>query len=432
MPNVKRVLGRFLILLLLALLTVPIVGAAWAAEDVFTVSGVKVDVKAENAVAAREKAFVEAQVAAFRALAEQLRGEAQMAGYTPPPLTVIAPMIQDFEITNERLSAVQYIGTYTFRFDGGAVRNHFHVPTQQSTSPYGDDVYAQSDMTQPAMGADGAPAEPVLVLPFYKMGAYTVLWQDPNPWMQAWSRQNHLGGPVPAVAPIGDIPDVADIGDNEALTYNTVNLVSMLSRYGASEAVILIATPGPVDSAGVPTDLQVMMYRTDHAVPEFSQLVTVIPDMNSTADGLYDKAVRQVKAAMQGGWRARPPVIPPAVVASQSAYPTLPATAIGMGPATAIGAGPVQSVGLRVSFATMQQWIETRQALRRVQGLSDMKVKSVTPREAQVELQFSGDENRLRMMMAQADMVLGPRQGSGYNGGAVYQAYLRKYAPSIQ
>lgn len=421
MPNVKRVLGWFLILLLL----VAPISAARAAEDVFTVSGVKVDVKAENAVAAREKAFVEAQVAAFRALAEQLRGEAQMAGYTPPPLTVIAPMIQDFEITNERLSAVQYIGTYTFRFDGGAVRNHFHVPIQQSASPYGDDVYAQDDMTQPVMGgADGAAAGPVLVLPFYKMGAYTVLWQDPNPWMQAWSRQNHLGGPVPAVAPIGDIPDVADIGDNEALTYNTVNLVGMLSRYGASEAVILIATPGPVDSAGVPTDLQVMMYRTDHAVPEFSQLVTVMPDMNSTADGLYDKAVRQVKVAMQGGWRARPPVIPPAVVASQSAYPTLPATAIGM--------GPVQSVGLRVSFATMQQWIETRQALRRVQGLSDMKVKSVTPREAQVELQFSGDENRLRMMMAQADMVLGPRQGSGYSGGGVYEVYLRKYAPSIQ
>lgn len=420
MPNINHMLSRCLILFLL----VAPLGAVQAAEDVFTVSGVKVDVKAENAVAAREKAFVEAQVAAFRALAEQLRGESQMAGYTAPPLTVIAPMIQDFEITDERLSAVQYIGTYTFRFDGSAVRNHFHVPAQHSPSSYGDDVYAQDGVAQPVAG--GGTVEPVLVLPFYKMGAYTVLWQDPNPWMQAWSRQNHLGGPVPAVAPIGDIPDVADIGDNEALTYNTVNLVSMLSRYGASEAVILIATPGPSDSAGVPTDLQIMMYRTDHAVPEFSQLVTVVPDMNSTADGVYDKAVREVKAAMQGGWRARPPMIPPAaVMASQSAYPALPATA-------AIGAGPVQAVGLRVRFATMQQWIETRQALRRVQGFSEMKVKSVTPREAQVEVQFSGDENRLRMMMAQAEMVLGPRQGSGYAGGAVYHAYLRKYAPSVQ
>ena len=42
---------------------------ASAGEDVFTVSGVKVDVKAENAVAAREKAFESAQTVAFTALA---------------------------------------------------------------------------------------------------------------------------------------------------------------------------------------------------------------------------------------------------------------------------------------------------------------------------------------------------------------------------
>lgn len=63
------------------------------AEDVFTVSGVKVDVTAENAVAAREKAFVEAQLAAFKALAGRLLGAEEAKTFTLPDIATISTMI---------------------------------------------------------------------------------------------------------------------------------------------------------------------------------------------------------------------------------------------------------------------------------------------------------------------------------------------------
>lgn len=361
---------------MLLLLSVPA-----GAEDVFTVSGVKVDVTAENAVAAREKAFNEAQLAAFKALADRLLGAEDAKTFVLPDVAAISTMIQDFEITDERLSAVEYIGTYTFRFDGDAVRNQFNM----GGAKYSD-----------------VASKPVLVLPFFQWGSRIVIWQDLNPWLKAWSRSEPAGGLVPIRVPLGDIRDFADIGDDQALTYRRDGMHEILERYGAGEAIILIAVPGPADAADVPTDLSVMIYRTDRGAPEYVQTLKISPDANSTADALYDKAVRETRAALQQEWKIETAVDPTA---------------------------PVNNMTVRVQFSTMQQWVETRQALRRVQGITAMKVKTVTPREAQVELEFAGDENRLRLALEQQDMILSaPEFEYAYGSSTLYNLSLRKYA----
>jgi hypothetical protein len=367
---------------------------AQTAEDVFTVRDVQVDVTAENAVAAREKAFTEAQKVAFLALAERLLGEGDAARREPPPVSVIATMIRDFEVTQEKLSAVQYMGTYTFRFDGPAVRSHFNMRGQAYTD---------------------VASRPMLVLPFYRMGNHTILWRDDNPWMRAWARSTLNTGLVPVRVPLGDIQDVADMPETDPLNYNTASLSTMLQRYGAGEAAILIGTPGAPDSSGVPSDLSVVIYRTDMAVPQFVTTLQIYPDdSGTTEDAFFDKAVRETYRALQSDWKRQTAVDPVAVSA-----PT-----------------QQQKITLRATFTTMQQWVETRQALRRVQGLSDLYIKSVTPREALIEIAFQGDENRLRLALAQADLVMVPRQGydlvyGGFTPQA-YDIYLRKFGPPIQ
>ncbi|MGZ9097443.1 MAG: DUF2066 domain-containing protein [Micavibrio sp.] len=368
------------IMAVLLALSVPASAPAWA-EDVFTVSGVKVDVTAENAVAAREKAFAEAQLVAFKALADRLLGAEEAKTFVLPDVATISTMIQDFEITDERLSAVEYIGTYTFRFDGDAVRNQFNM----GGTKYSD-----------------VASKPVLALPFFQWGSRIIIWQDSNPWLKAWSRSEPQGGLVPIRVPLGDIRDIADIGDDQALTYRRDGMNEILGRYGAGEAIILIAVPGPADAAGVPTDLGVMIYRTDRDRPEYVQTLRINPDANSTADALYDKAVRETRAALQQEWKVETAV-----------DPTI----------------PTNNVTVRVQFSTMQQWVETRQALRRVQGITAMKVKTVTPREAQVELEFSGDENRLRLALEQQDMMLSaPEFEYAYGSSTLYNLSLKKYA----
>ncbi len=353
-----------------------------AAPDVFTVRGVKVDVTAENAVAAREKAFSEAQIVAFKALALRLMDQAAAQNFTPPDVAVISPMLQDFEITDERLSAVEYIGTYTFRFDGPAVRNFFNMKG-----------VSYSDVA----------SRPVLVLPFYQWGSRMVLWQDHNPWLKAWSRNNPKGGLVPTVIPMGDIRDIGDIADHQALTYNPAGLRSIVERYGAGEGIIAIATPGAVDTAEVPNELSVMIYRTDRARPEYVQTLKIIPDAGMNVDALYDKAVRETRASLQQEWKAQTTVNP------------------AMGNTT---------IRASAKYSTMQQWVETRNAIRRIHGIGAMKILSVTPREAQIELEFAGDVARLNIALEQQDiMLLPPEVEYAYSGTPpLYTLYLKKYA----
>ena len=174
-----------------------------------------------------------------------------------------------------------------------------------------------------------------------------------------------------------------------------------------------------------------MMYRTDMGGPEFVRTLKILPDPGSAPADLYEKAEREVRAVIRSGWKMQP--------GSDQAFSDdrndaqLPNDQA-FNNSDFMYNGNAMTVLVR--YSTMQQWVETRQAMRRIQGISDMRVKSVTPREAQVELQFSGDENRLRMAMAQAGMVLGPPQAEreqaayGYGPPVMYEVYLKKYARS--
>lgn len=367
-------------------------------SDPFTVKGVKVDVTAESAADAREQAFAEAQQKAFRLLAERLLSQGQVENLTPPEPAVLSTFIKDFEVTEERISRVRYVGTYTFRFLSDAVRNYMSV-----------NKLAFSDVA----------SKPVLILPYYQWGARTLLWGEQNPWLAAWNRMQTYQGLVPVLIPIGDLDDVADIGENEALTYSPDNLANMTKRYGAGETIIMLAMPewqrgSAGNGAGVPPDrLTVMVYRTDRGAPEYANKFTVTADQGD----VFETAVREARQNLQQAWKNQ----------------------------TAVDSSDGNNLKVRIQFAEMNQWLETQKALRRVQGVNEVKLLSLKPDEAHVELAFQGSEERLRLALAQADMTLTAPQidfgasryqgyGGYYNSGRtgsplVYDLYLNKYRP---
>jgi hypothetical protein len=85
-----------------------------AAQSAYEVSGIHVDVTAENAIAAREKALAEgARMAVQQLLARQSGGQKRV-----PKLSQrqIDDMIADFSISGEKTSGVRYIATLSYRF----------------------------------------------------------------------------------------------------------------------------------------------------------------------------------------------------------------------------------------------------------------------------------------------------------------------------
>ncbi len=370
----------------------------------FTVKDVKVDVTDTSAAAAREKAFGQAQQKAFQILAERLLSKNQFERFTLPEAGLISSLIKDFEITEEHLSSVRYVGTFTFRFKNDAVRNYL-----------GALGLAYSDVA----------SKPVLVLPYYQWGARTILWGDNNPWLAAWNRMQTYQGLVPVIVPIGDLQDVADIGDNEALTYSPDNLQTMTKRYSAGETIIMLAIPewynGSLSNGSAPPDrLTIMVYRTDRGTPEFANKLTITA---KSGENPFETAVREARENLQQAWKSQTQVNP-----SQG-----------------------NSLKVRVKFLSMVEWLETQKALRRVQGVNEVKLLSLTPNEANIQILFQGSEDRLRLALQQADMTLtSPRidfgrsryrqdfdNGFGVSNGGrghsasplVYDLYLNRYKP---
>lgn len=384
--------------LLCALFLTPLFSGwpAMAQDGLFSVPDITVDVTAENALKAREQAFGEAQVQAFKVLAARMMPEGEAATFTPPDISVISGMVLDFEVTKEQLSATRYVGTYTFSFNDSAVRSYF-----------GSRNVTYSDVK----------SRPALILPFLGTGNQTVLWSPFNLWMKAWSRATNLqSGLVPLIVPLGDLDDAQDIGDTEALTYKVDKLSRMLSRYEAAEAVMVVASlSAPLTTQSTDTDpasgiLTIRLYRTDTATPEMMQELSLVAGQGQTLASLLDQGVANVRAALQSDWKAK----------------------------TAAKSSDAAHIEAKAPLSSLNQWTQTKKALDSVYGLENLKVTTITPQFAKLDFTFRGDETRLKLALGQAGLVLvstapvpvpGSMPGSMPLPGS-YEIYLQAFAPA--
>jgi hypothetical protein len=355
------------------------------ADDVFVIEGVKVDITAADAVAAREQAFNQAQQDAFEQLASSLLSDKQLSTFQPPDVPTISTFVRDYEITDEQLSSVRYVGTYTFRFDKRLVRDY---------------------ISRGGFTFTDVASKPVLMLPFYKTVKGEILWGEDNPWLAAWNAKNAPSGLVPVRAPLGDAADMADVSDTQSMTYVPSNLRRMMGRYHAGSVMVVVAQPmwktGSTPAEGAaPDKLQIKVYTTTGAPDLVSTIDVTGDDLKGAKDTIYAAGVRRVREGLQHDWKTR----------------------------TLVDSTEINKINVSVSFRSMQEWIETQKALNHVQGVNDVRMVSLTPTLANVELIFSGSEDRLRLALAQSDMTLTSPSVQFGSGGSplLYELYLNKY-----
>lgn len=365
------------------------------ANPLFTVKGVEVDVTAQSALQAQNQAFEKAQIDAFSVLAERMLSEREIDEFQVPELDIISTLVKDFEITAEKRSSVRYVATYTFRFEDKAVRQYFSGSGIEFT-----DVASKA----------------LLVLPFYQNNNNLSIWSPYNVWMQAWNRISGVDGLVPIAVPIGDLDDVRDISDDEALSYDDDKLRNLLKRYGAAEAVLLIAVPDVAlslvggDEDAATGSLSVNIYRTDRSGPEYVERVLVSANAGETREAMFDRGVSEVQKFLRKDWKAR----------------------------TVVEVNQYNTLRVRVMYDNFQQWAITQKALDNVYGISKIVLKSLSPKEAQIDLVFQGSERRLRLALGQASFTLSEPQIETFNVNSYYQnqapdvmyeLYLNRFAP---
>ena len=193
-----------------------------AADDLFSVAGVTVDVEAASAREAQQRAVA---IAASRALDVMLRKvtlaaeHARLPRFGPQEATAL---VRGWEIADEARSARRYVGAFTVRFDPQGVRRALReagVPHAETRRP------------------------PMLVLPVHDGAEGPVLWGSPNPWRDAWRRLDWRNRLAPLPLPGESPEDRFVISAEQALAGDEARLAAIARRYGAAGVLVAAARP---------------------------------------------------------------------------------------------------------------------------------------------------------------------------------------------
>lgn len=403
----------------LAVLAAPV--AANAQDDaVYTAKGVQVDVNGNSALDARKKAFAEARRKAYGMIADKLLSAEQRPNLVIPDDKVLASLVRDFEIVNEKMTTKRYAGTLDIRFNPAAVKRTIEIAdapqtegtqtqltstadafteteaTQEtaSASPAEDGVYSPKQKTvvteKPKVVKAAAPQGSVLVLPWYGPIGRQTLWGDDNPWRAAWERDPSLSRDksMPIVLPVGDVEDVRDYSPPQPLSRRG-NIDALMKRYGASQAVLALAEK----SSGGGLLISLYQYQNGAPIPmgRFGMNADASDEALKVAVG---KAVASLKTLpeMQGQTAAAMPVAHD----PQAAAKTAPAMPSG---------GQYRTLA---RFSGLQQWVAMRQALGRVEGVTGLNVRAISPSQASVDFVYEGDVTMLMAALSRFNLQLQP------------------------
>jgi hypothetical protein len=328
--------------------------AAGAFPPAFIVAGVPVDATAQDAVAAREAARAEGERTAFRRLLERLSPKADWGRLPAPGAAEISAMVQDFEVSNERSSGVRYLGSYSFRFKPSAVRHLLQA--------------AHIAITELA-------SKPVVLVPAFRSGESVRLWDEPNPWRDAWKQTPGAGGLVPWIVPAGDLADLQTLDAGSTRDPRPEQLERLSARYGHGDVVIVTA----VADGGSPATLDITVSRySPEGTPDSATAEVSGPRLDAI---LFQAGVQAAMRELEEGWKKL----------TVSSNPTS-------------DSGSTQEVVVPIKSAA--DWAAVRERLAKVPVVRGTEVELMGTTEVRLRLKIRADDTLLRVALAQQDLVL--------------------------
>lgn len=358
-------------------------GAARAQSDsdIFTVRDVAVDETAATAAEARQVALSVGQRRAFRKLIDRLVPQDQQELVPALEAAVLQYYVRDFSVANERTSAVRYLADVTFRFNADEVRRLLR----------GSDV-----------GFAETRGRPVVVLPVFRAAdGEGVLWFDPNPWREIWAVRPSDDGLVPMVVPLGDLSDIAAIDAARALQQDPEALRSIAALYGTEDVLVAEAalTGDPAIGTAV---LEVVSRRFQDGAPSITLRDKLIQVDGEPYDGFLARAAERIDSAVQEAWKQQ----------------------------NVLQFGNQRSILVFVPLEGLDDWLNIRRRLHGVAAIQESDLALLTRAEAQLELTFVGDEQRLTRALEQRDLYLSLREDSNWELGLAEKRNFLTPAPS--
>ncbi|HEX3863520.1 MAG TPA: DUF2066 domain-containing protein [Stellaceae bacterium] len=340
---------------------------------------VVVDATADNVAKARETARTDGQRRALTALVERLSGGAGSAKPLKLDDKAITNLVANFEVANERMSAVRYTAVYTFHFRPADIKRlvgNAAAATPAATPPGGSPAgtTASSPPAVPGKASDQA-AKSVVVLPVYDAGGQAKLWDDPNPWREAWD-QAPLAGALQPVIPLGDAGDIAAVDAVKAKSGDAAALAAVAKHNGGGDVLVAIAAPrGPPDHpSGV--DVTLRRYRTGQ--PAESRSLPIAANPGEAGDALLRRAVAAIVADTGSGWKKE----------------TVP------------GYDQQGSLTAVLAINGLDDWVHMRERLAGVPTVRKIALDSLSRQEATIEIGYVGSVDQLKTALGAINLDL--------------------------
>ena len=341
----------------------PQIAVNQGAPDVFTVTGIEVDATSSDAVTARTQAIREGQQAGLDRLLRRLVPEADYGRLPPASSLPIDDYVQSFEIANEELSSTRYIAQMTVAYDPGEVRDL---------------------LRRGRFAAAETASMPVVVLPLYETEQGARLWQDDNPWWQAWADHMDPEQLLRLVLPLGDLEDIATVSVAQAQAGDPLALGNLAARYGADST--LLVTAAAVGGAS-PEDVRAVRLdaRRIGEIQQEGQPLTLAVGPDQPLDQVLGQAVEQIQASLDEQWKS--------------------ANLLRFDQGGTMLAG--------VPIARLADWVAVKRGLERLPEVSEITITSFARDQVGLEIRYIGDQFRLEQALARLGLAL-TREGESW------------------
>lgn len=349
--------------LLTAIMCVVLLALPASAQDVFTVSGIRVDERAANTTEAQTAAFRSGQLAAAQVLLERLTlpDDRINAGLMNIPSDAAQEMVAGLQVGDERRSANRYIATMTVNFDARAVRSYLRgqgVPFVESQ------------------------AARTLVVPVIERADGSGLWG--GAWYEAWRSGAHANALTPFVGVgsqmSGEGDNAVPVGRNVisaagAQSGDEYALRELASLYGVSRVAVITAREGE----GIT--------RATGTVYDFSGEETAQSRLEaSTSQGGFAELARRLVQTEQENWKRQ----------------------------VVVRGGEAGEITVTVLYSSMAQWRALQRSITGASLVSNARLDAVTTTGAVMTLTHRGEPAQLVRELSQRGASLQEEQGLGW------------------
>ena len=338
-------------------MTVCLLGITWqarAAQNIYSIAGVPVDVTADTVIEARQLAEIQGQREGLQRLLQRLTVPDYYSRLPDVSAIDLTRLVRSFGIENEQFSANRYIAEVGATYDSNAV--------QELLQGRGVPIILEA-------------SQPILIVPARRVDGRLAMFEADDPWASAWSHGHNRNTLLDIVLPLGDLLDVTKLQSNANVNQIESGLAAMAERYDTRMAVLIVAD-------GTPEDDQTLTVTRGGSIGwsyDFRGF-----DLSAGQDDIWDQAVAGVLRRLETPWKAD----------------------------RLVRFDNVDELTVTAPLGDLAAWARIQKALRGMSEVRQMDLRSFSQSEARIRLRFVGGLAQLQRSLESRGLRLAEQAGS--------------------